>query len=184
MLAIEGNVLEQHSTEPGILRAGGMARWHVLHVKSRQEKALSTDLSIRGIHHYLPLVRQARFYGHRKSDVQLPLFSGYVFLLGTMEQAYSADRTGRVARIIPVFDQGKIDWELANLQLAMLREPALTPYQFLKTGDRVEIRSGPFKGVQGIIEGRAKECRLILQVTTLGTAVSLDIDASLVYPVG
>jgi transcription antitermination factor NusG len=184
MRTIEGNVLQQESSEPTILRAFGLARWHVLHVKSRQEKALSADLSIRGIEYYLPLVRQARFYGHRKADVQLPLFAGYLFLLGTMEQAYSADRTGRVARIIPVFDQEKMDWELANLQMAMQLEPNLTPYPFLKTGARVEVRSGPFRGVQGIVEGRAKECRLVLQVTTLGKAVSLEIDASQVDPVG
>jgi transcription antitermination factor NusG len=169
---------------PPILRADGVARWHVLHVLSRQEKALSGDLTLRGIHHYLPLVRQARFYGRRKANVDLPLFSGYLFLLGTMEQAYSADRTGRVARIIPVFNQDQMDWELSNLQLAMQRTPSLVPYPFLKKGLRVEVRAGPFRGIQGIIENRAKETRLVLQVTTLGKAVSLEIDASLVDPVG
>jgi len=169
---------------PPILRACEGARWHVLHVRSRQEKALCGDLSIRGINFYLPLVRQARFYGHRKADVQLPLFSGYVFLLGTIEQAYSADRTGRVARIIPVFNQDQMDWELTNLQVALYQKPAIAPYPFLKAGTKVEVRSGPFRGLQGLIEGRAKECRLILQVTTLGKAVSLEIDASLVDPVG
>jgi transcription termination/antitermination protein NusG len=184
MRSIHGNLQTRVTVDPSVLRAEGAARWHVLHVRSRQEKALCGDLAIRGIRYYLPLVRQARFYGHRKADVQLPLFSGYVFLLGTVEQAYNADRTGRVAKIIPVFNQEKMDWELANLQLAMHRQPTLTPYPFLRAGVQVEVRSGPFRGVQGIVEGRAKECRLILQVTTLGKAVSLEIDASLVDPVG
>jgi transcription antitermination factor NusG len=169
---------------PFILRAAGQERWHVLHVRSRQEKALSADLALRGIQHYLPLVRQTRFYGHRRTDLQLPLFAGYLFLLGSMEQAYSADRTGRVAKIIPVFNQEQIDWELGNLQLAMQRQPSLAPYPYLKNGLRVEVRSGPFRGLQGIIEGRAKEARLLLQVTTLGKAVSLEIDASLVDVAG
>jgi transcription antitermination factor NusG len=184
MHTMNASVLQTVSAEPPILRASPQARWHLLHVRSRQEKALGADLSMRGISHYLPLVRQARFYRHRKSQVQLPLFAGYVFLLGTMEQAYSADRTGRVARIIPVFDQEKMDWELANLQLAMHRQPNLAPYPFLKAGLPVEVRGGPFRGVQGVIESRAKETRLILQVTTLGKAVSLEIDASLVDPIG
>ena len=184
MRMLESNLQKQAPAEPTILRAQGKERWHVLHVLSRQEKALSTDLAIRGINHYLPLVRQARFYGHRKTNVQLPLFAGYVFLLGSIEQAYSADRTGRVARIIPVFNQEQMDWELANLQLAMRQQPDLAPFPFLKTGLRVEVRSGAFRGVQGVIENRAKEGRLILQVTTLGKAVSLEIDASQVDPVG
>lgn len=167
-----------------ILRAQGLARWHVLHVRSRQEKALCADMSALGVDCYLPLVRQTRFYGHRKAKVQIPLFPGYVFLLGSIEQAYSADRTGRVARIIPVFNQEQMDWELGNLQLAMRQQPDLAPYPFLRTGLRVEVRSGAFRGVQGVIENRAKEGRLILQVTTLGKAVSLEIDASQVDPVG
>jgi transcription antitermination factor NusG len=170
--------------EQPVLRASPGWRWHVLHVRSRQEKALCADLARRGIRHYLPLVRQTRFYGHRKADVQLPLFAGYVFLLGTIEQAYVADRTGRVARIIPVFNQEQIDWELANLQLALHRQPSLAPYPFLRAGARVEVRGGPFRGLQGMVEGLAKECRLVLQVTTLGKAVSLEIDASLVDPIG
>jgi transcription antitermination factor NusG len=181
---MNANLLQKASSEPTILRACGQDRWHLLHVRSRQEKALGTDLSMRGISHYLPLVRQSRFYRHRKASVELPLFAGYVFLLGTLDQAYCADRTGRVARIIPVFDQQKMDWELANLQLAMHRQPNLTPYPFLKAGLAVEVRGGPFRGVQGVIESRAKETRLILQVTTLGKAVSLEIDASLVDPIG
>jgi transcription antitermination factor NusG len=48
----------------------------------------------------------------------------------------------------------------------------------------VEVRAGPFRGIQGVIENRAKEHRLILQITTLGKAVSLEIDASLVDPIG
>lgn len=184
MRTANGNLQPSVPTAPTVLRASNGARWHVLHVRSRQEKALCGDLSIRGINHYLPLVRQARFYGHRKAQVQLPLFSGYVFLLGTIEQAYSADRTGRVARIIPVFNQEQMDWELTNLQVALHRQPAVAPYPFLTTGTKVEVRSGPFRGVQGLIEGQAKESRLVLQVTTLGKAVSLEIDASLVDPVG
>jgi len=165
------------------LRADGVLRWHVLHTLSRQEKSLSEDLTARGIQHYLPLVRQSRFYGRRKAKVELPLFSGYLFLLGSMDQAYFADRTGRVARIIPVFNQEQMDWELRNLQIAMFHEPELVPYPYLKTGLRVEVRGGPFRGVQGVIENRARDSRLVLQITTLGKAVSLEIDMSLVQPV-
>ena len=184
MRNFEPNVQPYGLMPPGVLRAVGGARWHVLHVRSRQEKALRDDLIVRGIQYFLPLVRQARFYGRRKAQVELPLFAGYVFLLGTTEQAYSADRTGRVARIIPVFNQDQMDWELGNLQLALQKCPALVPYPYLKAGLKVEVRAGPFRGIQGVIENRAKEHRLILQITTLGKAVSLEIDASLVDPIG
>jgi transcription antitermination factor NusG len=44
---------------------------------------------------------------------------------------------------------------------------------------RVEVRSGPFRGLQGIIEGRTPKDRMLLQVDILGQAVSVEIDGSL-----
>jgi transcription antitermination factor NusG len=174
------NVQYWESDEPPILQAVGAARWHVLHTLSRQEKSLGEDLNLRGIHYYLPLVQRTHFYGRRKVISELPLFAGYLFLLGTIDQAYSADRTGRVARIIPVFDQDRLNWELRNLQMALHRHAALDLYPNMRAGVRVEVRAGPFRGLQGVIEGRIeKKNRLVLQVATLGKGVSLEIDGSL-----
>jgi transcription antitermination factor NusG len=153
--------------------------WHVLHTKSRQEKAVADDLLALGIGHFLPLVRQVKYYGNRKAVVQAPLFPGYVFLRGDLDAAYKADRTKRIASIIKVNDQGKLDWELKNLHLALVKEAPLLAFPHLKKGLRVEVRAGPFRGLQGIIEDRTANQRLILQVDMLGRAVSLEIDGTL-----
>jgi transcriptional antiterminator RfaH len=158
--------------------AAGM-RWHVLHTRSRQEKALAQDMDARGIRHYLPLVPQVHYYGRRKIATRLPLFSGYVFLLGTPEQAYLADRTGRVARIMPVSDQNQLSRELRNIDLALRTRQTIELYPNLYAGQRVEVRAGPLKGVQGLIERVGGQSRLLLQVTMLGKSVSLEIDGSL-----
>jgi transcription antitermination factor NusG len=47
---------------------------------------------------------------------------------------------------------------------------------------RVEVRSGPFRGLQGVIEEVGRNDRLILQVQTLGRAVCLEIDGALLDP--
>jgi transcription antitermination factor NusG len=160
-----------------------LGSWHVLHTKSRQEKVVAADLAAMGIAHYLPLVRQVRYYGRRKAKVAMPLFPGYVFLRGSLEHVYAADRTKRIANIIPVNAQDQLDWELRNLHLALSQDAELTPFAYLKKGVRVEVRSGPFRGLQGVIEGRAAANRLILQVDLLGRAVSLEIDPALLDPI-
>lgn len=134
-----------------------------------------------GIAFYLPLVRRVRYYGARKAVVEEPLFPGYVFLLGTLDQAYTADRTKRVAGIIRVNDQRRLDWELQNLQTVLASPVSLDPFPFLKKGARVQVREGPLQGLQGIVDERSNN-RLILQVETLGQAVSLEIDAGLLDP--
>jgi transcription antitermination factor NusG len=47
---------------------------------------------------------------------------------------------------------------------------------------RVEVRSGPFQGLQGVIEEKGKDARLILQVDVLGRAVTLELAGAMVEP--
>ena len=150
-------------------------KWHVLYVKSRQEKILADDLGAMGITHFLPLIRESRYSGKRKSVVEMPLFPGYLFLKGTLDEAYRADRTKRVVRIISVPDQSRIDWELRNIHQALNRSATLDPYPSLRVGVRVAGRSGPFRGIQGIIEDRGSADRLVLQVELLGRGATLEI---------
>lgn len=157
----------------------GEERWTVLHVMSRQEKALVSELAGRGIASYLPLVRSVRYYGHRKQVVDIPLFPGYVFLWGTLDQAYEADRTRRVANLIPVERQEQLEQELQSIHHALSGDASLEPCSPIREGMRAEVRSGPFKGLQGVVESRARMDRLVLQVGMLGRAVSLEIEGSL-----
>ncbi|MDB5303277.1 MAG: transcription antiterminator [Phycisphaerales bacterium] len=156
--------------------------WYLLRVRSNQEKQLADTLAAMGVGHFLPLVRQTRYWGPRKCVVESPLFPGYVFLRGAVDDVYRADRTRRVASIVRVADQRRLDWELRNIRLALAGNAALRPTPCLRSGTRVEVRSGPFRGLQGLICERAKENRLVLQVQMLGAATSLEIDAGLLDP--
>lgn len=158
--------------------------WHVIHTKSRQEKALAGDLDRGGIEHFLPLVRKVRYYGRRKCSADLPLFPGYLFLRGTIEQAWSAERTGRVARLIPVVEQDQLDAELTNLRLALDLGAPLTPHDPLARGVWVEVKAGPFRGLRGVVESSSRMDRLVLQVDMLGRAADLEIERSLLEPIG
>ena len=160
-----------------------VGEWFVLHTKSRSEKLVADELGAMSIGHYLPLQRVIRYYGKRKAVIDEPLFPGYVFLRGSLDEAYRADRTRRLAQIIPVTDQQQIDWELKNLYLALSHHATFDAYPMLRKGIRVEVRSGPFRGLQGIIEDRCRVNRLILKVDMLGRAVSMEIDGALLEPV-
>ena len=156
--------------------------WHVLHTLSRQEKAVAADCAAMKVGCFLPLIRQVRFYGNRKAKVELPLFPGYVFVRGTRDQVFEVDRMKRIASIIKVPDQFQIEQELRQLHLAVIHQAPLEPFPYLKKGIPVEVRSGPFRGLRGIIEDRTKDQRIILQVNILGRAVSLELDGALLEP--
>jgi transcriptional antiterminator RfaH len=155
------------------------ARWRVLHTRSRQEKALAETLDTRGARYFLPLIKAPRYYGRRKLVSELPLFPGYVFLHGTLDEAYTADRTKRIAHIIEVHDQAKLELEIESIRLALAHEETFDPFPFLTRGIRVVVTAGPLRGVRGKIEDRTRRNRLILQIDVLGQATSLEIDGSL-----
>jgi transcription termination/antitermination protein NusG len=157
----------------------GEACWWVLRTKSRQEKAVATTLSALGIDHFLPLVVAQRFIGNRKKNVELPLFPGYVFLHGNREATYQIDRTRRLACILPVDNQQLLHCQLDNLRKALYVEASFDPYPYLSHGVWAEVKSGPYKGIQGKVDRETLPNKLILQVDLLQAAMALQLDGSL-----
>ena len=157
-------------------------QWMVLHTLSRQEQALARDLSAWGVPYFLPMTRSVRYYGRRKTQVTVPLFPGYLFMKGELDDAYRADRTRRVAQIIQVPDQDRLLTELSALERVVTGGGELEPHPYLKVDTWVEVTSGPFKGAVGLVDEVNGTGRLILRVQTLGQAASLEIDAALLTP--
>lgn len=166
---------------PGRSRGNG-ERWHVLHVKSRQEKVLDGALARLGVASYLPLLDELTYHGRRKARVLKPLFPGYLFVWGVREQLFQADRTRRVAGILSVEDQERLEWELSNVNRALAADARLTPHPVLREGMRVRVRSGPLKDLEGLVKRNGRDDLLILQVGMLGSAASLEIARSLLIP--
>jgi transcription antitermination factor NusG len=160
--------------------AASDARWHVLHTRSRQEKAVAADLAARGIAHFLPLARHQRYYGNRTVHADLPIFAGYVFLKGARDDAFGADRNGRLVQIIDVAEQEQLEHELLQIHRALRAEGPIEAFPFIKCGVRVRVRSGPFKDMEGLVESVSQRHRVILQIQMLGRALSVEIDPSLV----
>jgi transcription termination/antitermination protein NusG len=158
-----------------------LAQWFVVRTRSRQEKALAAELSLRGLEYFLPLVRCVRFHGReggRRVVVEQPMIPGYLFLRSSLDEAYLTDRSQRTAQLMKVADQDRLAWEIENLRDAAARGAELMPYAHLPNGTRVEVCAGPLRGIQGVVDMR-KGNRLILQITALGQAMSLEIDGSL-----
>lgn len=156
------------------------ARWYVLHTQPRQEKALAEALEALSIRHFLPLVRQIKYYAHRHRTTHVPLFSGYLFAWGNKESSYRAVETKRVAGVIPVADQDQLAHELLQVQRATRNGVALEPYRYLTVGRRCRVTAGPLFGVEGLVEAVPKPDKVILQIHALGQAVSALVDPSLV----
>jgi len=159
------------------------AQWFIIHTMSNQEVALASAMQAMDVPYFLPLRRIVRDHGQQRKHVMAPLFPSYIFIRGDLDQVYRADRTKRVAHVVRVFDQDRLNAEIHDIHRVLLNDGIMAPHPFLKVGIRVEVSSGPFRGMRGLIESLSKDDRLILQVEALGQSTSLEIDGSLLEPI-
>lgn len=158
-------------------------QWFIIRTRSRQEKQLAADLAARRISCFLPLVAEVRYHGRRKAKVVVPLFPGYLFLVGTREEAFTADRSGRSAQLIEVHNQERLHDELTAIVRILQAGGSLAPCTPLIRGTLVEVSAGPFKGIRGTVDMNLRDNRLVLNVDMIGKAAVLEIDRDLLRPV-
>src|SRR5271165_2425697 len=93
----------------------GARRWWVLHTKSRQEKSLARHLHDRNIPFFLPLISKRLKVRGKIVHSYLPLFGGYLFLLGDADDQLCAMNTRRVVRALEVRDQQRLWADLKQI---------------------------------------------------------------------
>jgi transcription antitermination factor NusG len=106
----------------------------------------------------------------------VPLFAGYVFMFGDAADRHQSLATSCVSRWLPVPDGTSLAYDLRQLRNLIALGAPLTVEARLQPGTRVRIRSGPFRGIEGVIVQRRGPTRLLVAVNFLqqGASVALD----------
>ncbi len=154
--------------------------WWVAHTKSRNEKALAQDLIRKNISYFLPMTNKVHRRKGRTMRSLLPLFSGYLFFCGEENQRIELLRTNRVANLIEVKDQQNLLDELLQFEQALRAGAPLTPYKYIKAGQRCRVIAGPLADLHGVIIRTKNATRLVLQIDMLGQAASVEIDIDMI----
>jgi transcription antitermination factor NusG len=172
------------SVEPRLLEAHApVVPWWVLHTRARNEKAVARALDNEGIFTYLPVVVVRHTYAKRKVAFEVPLFPGYVFMQGTPLERTRALRTNRVAHVIQVEDQARLERELAQIRRAIESGASLNIYPSLHVGQRCRVASGSMAGIEGTILRHGNLTQIVLSVTILGQSALLELDGALLETV-
>ena len=156
--------------------------WRVLYTKARQEKSLSRDLFSLQVPFYLPQVKKQQMARGRRTESFMPLFSGYVFLLGDEQERVRALKTNRVSRVIEVKDPQRLVFDLRQLSQLIAANAPLTVESRLEPGDRVRVRQGPLAGLEGTVLVRRGHTHLLVAVDFLQQGASVEIDDYLLEP--
>ncbi len=160
-------------------------RWLALYTRSRHEKLVNRELGKKGIETFLPVRKITRFWSDRKKVIEEPLFQGYLFVHMPWKERWAVLNTVGAVRFVgprlsdPVEVSEK---ELLAIQRFVETEIEVDPFPYLKKGERVYVRSGPFKGTEGFIVRKGQHCRLVISLDLLMQSVSIEIDEACVEP--
>ncbi len=132
------------------------------------------------IGYYLPLMKHRQPSSKRTRYSLIPLFKGYIFI--NCDEADQSDiyRSNCASRIIAVKDPETLVHELRQIHHALSLDKPVCPVELLDIGQRVQIKKGSLKGLEGTIIRKDKKYRLCLSVTSIMQAVSVEIDADMV----
>lgn len=170
----------QKDTE--ILQFEAANNWHALHTRYQNEKAAARALSSKGHTVFLPLYGATHLWRGRPTQLQLPLFSGYVFIQGGIDRQLQILST---PGIISIVKSGGLPAIVPPEQIAAVRRiveksSRVEPHSFLQCGDRVMVISGSLQGLEGMLVRTKGAFRLIVSMELLGRSAAVEIDISCV----
>lgn len=162
--------------------------WFAIHTRSRFEKQVAKQLCEKQLETFLPLRTEVHRWKDRYQPVELPLFSGYVFvhLPGAPDSRQRVLRTPGVVRIVGF---GQQDAPVPTEQIETLRrvlgtDSMVMRHRYLRAGQRVRVISGTLAGVTGILARIKSSDRLVLAIEPLRQAVSIELSGYEVLPLG
>lgn len=161
------------------------APWFALAVKHQHERRTQTALASKSIPTLLPLYKARSHWSDRVKEIELPLFAGYVFCRFTRAQRTSILATPGVRSIVG-FGGVPAPIEAAEIEAieAMLGSGApVSPWPYLKPGDRVRVERGPLRGLEGTLLREKDGLRLVIGIELLQRSIAAELEATMIAPI-
>jgi transcriptional antiterminator RfaH len=154
-------------------------RWYAVRTHSRQEKVASTMLDAFRVQHYLPLKSELRQWSDRKQMVEMPVFTGYLFVrinlvrdtqLQVLKSPGIVAFVGNQAGPLPIPDQ-----EIEDIRTVLASSVPYVLHPSLREGARVRVVRGALAGVEGTLACINSESRLYISITMVGQSLTVSV---------
>jgi transcription antitermination factor NusG len=165
---------------PAAVQEQGHRKWFAAVTTPQHEKSALRHLDSSGIETFLPSYQLCRTWKNRqKVRVELPLFPTYLFVHIDHAERGKVLRTPGVRQLV---GNSREPVSLADREIEFLRmtlhEQRAEPYAGLVEGQRMRIKSGSMRGIEGLLIRKSSEWRFILTVQLIHRHVALEVDAS------
>jgi transcription termination/antitermination protein NusG len=156
--------------------------WYVLYTKSCHEFKVNRLLKMNQFLTFLPTVEEIRQWCDRKKRIQRPLFQGYIFVNCCMDNRnyYNLLNTQGIVKIIgnPWPYLSKVsDQQIESIKILVENKLPINIFSGLKNGDRIKIKSGVLKGLEGIlIRKNEKKFSFVISIATINQSLEINLN--------
>jgi transcription antitermination factor NusG len=154
--------------------------WFAIMARTGREKSTTMLLENAGYECFLPVSKYTRRWSDRMKQIEVPLFSGYLFCRMNPHNRLPVLMTPGVIQIvgagkslIPVQEE-----EIAAIQRVVKNGLSTMPWPYLQVGHVARIEEGPLRGMTGIIIRIKSGMKLVLSVSLLQRSVAVEVDRS------
>ena len=177
---------EEFAGPPGdavfpLLRVEPGRRWCLIQTRPRNEKWTNTNLAAAGVRIYLPLLTRIATHHRSRRETKLPMFPGYLFGCADPEEEALIRRSRCVwnVRRLSETEEEQLLADLKTVRLCELEsaEHRMTVNPGLRSGDRVRITAGAFKGQPAVVVRRVNALSVIINLDFLGRSIDIRWDA-------
>lgn len=159
-------------------------QWYALSVRHQHERQTERVLQLRGWETLVPVYRSRRQWSDRVKEIESPLFSGYVFCRFSIRDRVQIEDTPGVAQIVKFNGLAAAleDREIEQVRAMVGSGARLSPWPYLRAGDRVQVVRGPLRGIEGTLLRDGGEARVVVSVEMLQRSIAVEVDPTMVVP--
>ena len=153
--------------------------WFAAYTNSHHEKRVASHFAERQIESFLPLYSTRHRWRNRcEMNLELPLFPNYVFVrIDPRERV----RVLEVPGVVSLVGFGRTLAPLPDFEIEALRsglgKRKIEPHPYLVIGERVRIKAGPMRGMEGVLVRKKNNFRVVLALDVIMQSVAVEVDA-------
>jgi transcription antitermination factor NusG len=162
--------------------------WYAVMTRARHEKAVAHRLCDRGVTTFLPTVTEVHRWNDRRKTVKLPLFSCYLFVK-LMPNNEDRQRVLQIDSVLGLVGDAHglgtpiPDEQIDAVRILVKEQLPWYSHPFLKIGQRVRVCGGALDGLEGILQSRKGDRKLIISVDAMQRSLAVQIEGYDVEPV-
>lgn len=153
--------------------------WYAVQTGYRCEQRVSLGLTTKGLETYLPLLTETHQWKDRRKLVEVPAFSGYLFVHfePSLRNRVKVLETSGVVRLLGGnHTPNRVDdVEIESLRRTLTSGLPCDRCDALVPGALVMVKRGPLAGVQGRLVRIKNSFRLVVSISVFSQAISTEL---------